>query len=399
MESAVKPANEAERMNALIAFNVLDTDAEQAFDDITYIAAQICNVPIALVSLVDADRQWFKSRIGIDACETSRDLAFCAHAILRPTLMEVPDTHKDKRFVDHPLVTGDPHIRFYAGAPLITRGGHALGTLCVVDRKPNVLSEEQRNALGALSRQVISQLELRRMVADLQGINDSKHKVLTVLSHDLRSAFNVQINYAEQLARKIDNWDKDRISDCASTLARAARDAHRMLSELLEWSRLELGAYHFDPTQMNVMELVTDVITASTPQAEQKAINILIDADASLRIFCDKIMMESTLKNLMTNAIKFSESNSAITLCVKRFVDGIRFSVIDNGKGMSTEQASTLFSTRGFISSRGTLGETGTGVGTKLVKEFVDRHGGTLEVQSEVGKGTTVHVTIPDSAS
>jgi len=220
-----------------------------------------------------------------------------------------------------------------------------------------------------------------------------------VLSHDLRSAFNVQINYADQLSRKISSWDNTRIVDCATTLARAARDAHRMLSELLEWSRLELGAYRFEPRHMNVMELITDVITSSTPQAEQKAINILIDADTLLRIYCDKTMMESALKNLLSNAVKFSARNSAITLRAKRFVDGIRFSVIDSGKGMSAEQASTLFSTSGFVSSPGTLGETGTGVGTKLIKEFIDRHSGTLEVHSETGKGTTIHVTIPDAAA
>jgi signal transduction histidine kinase len=399
MEPAAKPANEARRLEALRELNVLDTDAEQAFDDLTALAAYICNAPIAVVTLIDAERQWFKSTYGIDGSETTRDLAFCAHAILTPDLMEVSDALTDRRFFDHPMVTGDPNIRFYAGAPLVTDEGFGLGTLCVVDQKPRQLNAQQRAALTALSRQVVSQLKLRRMVTELQGINDSKHKVLTVLSHDLRSAFNVQINYADQLARKIGSWDNARIVDCANTLARAARDAHRMLSELLEWSRLELGAYRFEPQHMNIMELVTDVITSTTPQAEQKAINILIDADTSLRIYCDKIMMESALKNLLSNAIKFSDRNSAITLRAKRFVDGIRFSVVDNGKGMSAEQASTLFSSSGFVSSRGTQGETGTGVGTKLIREFIDRHSGTLEVHSEPGKGTTIHVTIPDATA
>lgn len=399
MEPAAKPPNETQRLHALLELDVLDTGAEQAFDDLTYLAAQICETPIALVSLIDAERQWFKSRIGLEDSETHRDLAFCAHAILQPELMEVPDARNDQRFADHPAVIGDPSLRFYAGAPLITQQGFALGTLCVADHRPRHLNQRQRKALLALSRQVISQLELRRMVCELQGINDSKHKVLTVLSHDLRSAFNVQINYADQLARKVGSWDNNRITDCASTLARAARDAHRMLSELLEWSRLELGAYQYEPQHMNIMELITDVIALTTPQAEHKAINILIDADTSLRIYCDKIMMESALKNLLSNAIKFSERNSAITLCVKRVADGIRFSVTDSGKGMSAEQASTLFSRSGFVSSRGTQGETGTGVGTKLIKEFIDRHGGVLQVHSEAGKGTTIHVTIPDAAT
>lgn len=397
MEHAAKPANEALRLEALRELDVLDTGAEQAFDDLTFLAAQICGAPIALVSLIDAERQWFKSRLGLDGSETSREIAFCAHAILRPELMEVPDALNDHRFADNPLVINDPKIRFYAGAPLITQAGFALGTLCVIDRIPRHLSDDQRKALMALSRQVISQLELRRTVAELQGINASKHKVLTVLSHDLRSAFNVQINYADQLARKVGSWDNSRISDCADTLARAARDAHRTLSELLEWSRLELGAYRFEPQHMNIMELVTDVMTSVTPQAKEKAINIQLDADMSLRIYCDKTMMESALKNLISNAVKFSEPNSAITLRAQHVADNVRFSVIDSGKGMSAEQASTLFSSSGFASSRGTLGETGTGVGTKLVREFIECHRGTLEVQSEPGKGTAIHVTIPDA--
>jgi PAS domain S-box-containing protein len=169
------PPNETARLENLRQYAILDTLPEQEFDDLTRLAALICGTPIALVSLVDADRQWFKSKVGIDEPETPRDIAFCAHAILQPDIFVVPDALADERFRTNPLVTGEPKVRFYAGAPLVTKQGHALGTLCVVDRVPRDLSPEQREALRALSRLVVAQIELRRSVSDLsQAIGDRK---------------------------------------------------------------------------------------------------------------------------------------------------------------------------------------------------------------------------------
>ncbi len=163
--SAPVPENEDERLQALYACRVLDTPPEPQFDDIILLAAQICGVPLAAVSLIDRDRQWFKSILGLDATETPRDAAFCAYTILQPELMVVPDTQSDPRFSGNPLVTGDPGIRFYAGMPLVMSDGLALGSLCVIDKKPRQLSTDQQAALRALGNQVASQLELKRHIA------------------------------------------------------------------------------------------------------------------------------------------------------------------------------------------------------------------------------------------
>jgi len=157
-----KPANEEARVIALDKYAILDTDPEQFFDDLTLLASHVCNTPIALISLVDEDRQWFKSRVGLNASETSRDIAFCSTAILQTDVFVIPDALADERFRDNPLVVSDPHIRFYAGAPLINEDGYALGTLCVVDRAPRELAPEQKEALKALGRLVLAQLEFRR---------------------------------------------------------------------------------------------------------------------------------------------------------------------------------------------------------------------------------------------
>jgi diguanylate cyclase (GGDEF)-like protein len=166
VQAAPLPVNEPERLAALRGYEILDTLPEPEYDDITYLASQICAAPIAMISLVDRDRQWYKAKVGVAVSETPRDVAFCAHAILEPDdLLVVPDALQDTRFADNPLVTAEPHIRFYAGAPLVTAGGACLGTLCVIDRVPRQLTDEQRRALRALSRQVMAVLDLRAALA------------------------------------------------------------------------------------------------------------------------------------------------------------------------------------------------------------------------------------------
>ena len=161
------PDAEVARLAALERYRILDTAPEQAFDDITRLASFICGTPIAFMSLVDRERQWFKSKLGVAIQQTSRDTAFCAYTILEPKLFVVDDALADERFADNPLVTADPHIRFYAGAPLLTAEGHALGSLCVLDRQPRQLSGQQGEALKSLARTVVTTLELRRVSKDL----------------------------------------------------------------------------------------------------------------------------------------------------------------------------------------------------------------------------------------
>jgi len=168
--------NEKARVEALRSYKILDTDPEQAFDDLTILASHICETPVALISLIDTDRQWFKSRVGVNLTETPREVAFCAKAIQQPDLFVVPDATKDPRFSSNPFVVSDPKIRFYAGAPFTSADGYPLGTLCVVDVVPRQLTPSQENALMALSRQVQAQFELRKNLLELRAALDERDK-------------------------------------------------------------------------------------------------------------------------------------------------------------------------------------------------------------------------------
>ncbi|WP_297061090.1 GAF domain-containing protein [Thermosynechococcus sp. M3746_W2019_013] len=205
MPAAPLPANESERQRALEQYRVLDTPPEPIFDEITNLAAAICQTPIALISLVDRQRQWFKSKVGIDACETPRDVAFCAHVILQDELMVVPDARLDPRFADNPLVTGPPYIRFYAGMPLVTPQGYGIGTLCVVDYQPRELKPLQQQTLRTLGRQVINELEIRHhleltrqqlahieQMSSLQGaiLNSSNHAIIATRTDGIITLMN-----------------------------------------------------------------------------------------------------------------------------------------------------------------------------------------------------------------
>jgi len=180
--SAPKPKNESRRLKVLWQYDVLDTVPEEVFDDLTELAGHICKTPIALISLVDEDRQWFKSKIGVTISETSRDISFCAHAIMREGLFIIPDATKDARFKNNPLVTGRQRIRFYAGAPLISPDGYALGSLCVMDNRPRTLDTDQQEALRVLAHHVVSQLELRRHARELADARKSGHQLRAELA-------------------------------------------------------------------------------------------------------------------------------------------------------------------------------------------------------------------------
>lgn len=240
MSKPDKPANEDARLAALRSFDILDTAPEKGFDDLVAIAAAICAVPMASVSLIDGERQWFKARIGIEAQETPRECAFCAHAILEPeSVMVVEDATLDVRFLDNPLVTGGPNIRFYAGAPLITAEGFALGTLCVIDDKPRHIEPFQVDALRALSRQASCLMELRRIGKQLSLQLREREWYEQALQ-------NYQDELEQQNADLAEQTKTDPLTGLPNRRAFAAALAQAMEKSLEEGKRLSVAMLDID---------------------------------------------------------------------------------------------------------------------------------------------------------
>lgn len=419
---APEPANETERLAALRGFEVLDTDAEAAFDDITTIASHICGTSIALVSLVDSDRQWFKSRVGIDAEQTPRDIAFCSHAILEPdSVFVVPDAALDVRFADNPLVVDAPSIRFYAGAPLVTSDGFALGTLCAIDRSPKTLSATQSAALACLARQVVAQLELRRELArkdrienelrmlsdSLARSNEQLDEFAYVASHDLKEPLRGIANYAQFLLEDYEDVLDEEGCRKLTTMTKLTRRLDGFIESLLYYSRL--GRTELSMEQLDLDDVVDGIVETVAIRLREESVDLRRVGRLPI-LTCDKIRVGEIFRNLITNAMKYAgeserwieigsvAGDEAADLCRTANVpvtekDAVVFYVRDNGIGIPEKHHGTIFKMFKRLHGRDEHGG-GAGAGLAIVKKIVDRHGGQIWVDSEVGRGSTFYFTL-----
>lgn len=385
--------NEESRLEALQRYRVLDTEAEAPYDDLVSLASTICDKPISLVSLVDKDRQWFKAKVGLDADETSRDVAFCAHTILQEDIFSVSNALEDERFKDNPLVTEGPKIRFYAGVPLITRDGYPLGTLCVIDREPGNLNPEQQDALKILGRQVVSQLELRLSNRRLEEVNREKDGFIRLLSHDLRSAFGTITGFAKVMKRRAKTLAHNQIEDMAGKVLKGSDQGLSLLESTLAWSLLQ-GDAKLRNEECVVKNICEEAIEYLEASANEKQISIDIHCTPELQVKTDPALLRSVLQNLIHNAIKFSNNEGHVEVHALEKEEYVKFNVRDNGVGMAENKAKNLFAQQAQ-STKGTDGERGTGIGTQLIKEFVHYYKGCIHVESTLGQGTNIAISIP----
>lgn len=393
---------EFERQQVLERYKILDTMAEQAYDDITKIAAAICGTSIAVISLVDKDRQWFKSAVGLGVSETPRDIAFCAHAILDSNLLIVNDATKDNRFHDNPLVTDAPFIRFYAGAQLQSPEGLNLGTLCVIDPQPMELSANQYDVLRSLSRQVMMLLELRynlsqlsSISSDLKNTNDKMNQLVGIVAHDLRNP----LGNIHSLAEMIDETtSKNELEEYIRLIKLSSSSCSEMVQNILEMSALETGKIRIQKSMQSVKELFNEAWRTTAHLSEKKSITALVDGDDA-QLLVDRQRIIQTLCNLLTNAIKFSHPGSIINFTISADDSQVTLSIRDKGVGMSDKQIRSLFDPTKATSTMGTSGEVGTGYGLPLVAQIVSLHGGIIEVKSEESIGSEFLLKFPRKTS
>lgn len=396
MKIAPPTKNEVERLKALYDYDVLDTDAEKVFDDLSQLAAHICDTPITLISLVDPDRQWFKSTIGLDAKETPRDIAFCAHAIHQQEIFEVEDTLEDPRFFDNPLVTSAPSIRFYAGTPLITPTGHAIGTLCVIDNKPNKLTEKQRQALEVLGRSVISQMELRKSVKQLKQANQHKTEFLSNMSHELRTPLNGIIGFSRLLKddAKLHNLPL-KFADFLGHIDYSAKRLLNVVNSVIDISKIEAGKMQVQISPTQLKPLLEGLQGMLTILAADKEVDLSFDLTTSLPVFLaiDHAKVSQIITNLVHNAIKFTDSKRWVKVEFAWHNQELIITVADQGVGISTDDQAKLFNK--FQQVGMAKNSEGSGLGLSIIKSLVDILGGEIKVLSTLGSGSIFKVMLP----
>lgn len=388
--------DETARQAALESYDILDTVAEQAYDDITYLASKICGTPIALMSLIDNDRQWFKSKVGIEVVESPREFAFCAHAIRSPDeLFVVNDATEDERFSTNPFVMSDPNIRFYAGAPLTTPSGHALGTLCVVDQEPRELDEEQRESLNALSRMIIAQLELRRAHDRVEAADRAKMMFLANMSHEIRTPLNAVLGLSELMTIEAHGPLGDgRYREYAGDIHAAGDHLLALINEVLDLSALEADGLKLHEGPVDLSNVVDDVVRMLAVHAAESDVDLHAEVESPLPAMQgDERRIKQVLINLVANAIKFTPRGGSVVVAAAAAGDAVRVSVTDTGVGMSRDEIDVALQAFGQVEGGPQL--EGTGLGLPISKRLVEAHEGTFEITSAKGEGTTVVVTLP----
>ncbi|OKS86481.1 sensor histidine kinase [Mucilaginibacter polytrichastri] len=398
MPSTSQQKNEEERLNALDSYHILDTIEEEDFDELTLLASTICNTPIALISLVDAKRQWFKSHRGLNARETPVEQSFCAHAIASyDDIMVVTDAKHDERFADNPLVTGDTNITFYAGVPLINEDGYALGSLCVIDHHKRALTDEQAKALKIIAKQVVDKLELRRKVHTLEKLNqeirDSNvfiQKFASTAAHDIKNPLSSVLLTSQALKIRLEKLQDEGCKRLVDLNITSTRNLIVLLDEMLAYSK-KPSLLLTDKKQINLNETLTKVSSlVSTPS------NFKIQMPAETHILnISSVAIEQIFINLFTNAIRYNDKEVGILkIAFDEDDEFYKFEIEDNGIGIAEQHHHKIFNNNFTLKITDRYNEKGSGIGLSTVKELVKALKGSIYLKSEIGTGTTFYISI-----
>jgi len=389
---------EQHRLAALARYQIVDTLPELTYDDIALLAAEICEVPISLISLVEKDRQWFKSVVGLEVNETSRAVSFCAHALNGEGVLQVQDSLQDERFARNELVLGDPGIRFYAGAPLRTPDGYTLGTLCVIDRVPRTLSPRKLRALEALARQVMIQLELRLKAIEVDKASTALRqteklaavgRLASAISHEINNPLQSVTNLL-YMAENSSTGEQTR-----SYVAQAQEELSRVTQVVTQTLRFHKQSEFPVPIALN--EIVDNVVLLFRARFLRKRITMHRRNRSTTQLVCYAADLRQVIANLVSNAMDAAEGDASIFVRVQDVGLCVVLTIADTGSGMSEETQRRLF--EAFYTTKGVVG---TGLGLWVSKGILDKHQARTSVRSSQrpGKsGTVFRISFPRVAA
>ncbi|WP_162796240.1 GAF domain-containing sensor histidine kinase [Pedobacter namyangjuensis] len=390
---------ESQRLASLESYKMMDTAPEADFEELVQLASEICGTPIALITLVDDTRQWFKSKVGLEVNQTPKEQAFCAHTIVDSSgFMQIRDARTDLRFSNNPLVTSAPNIVFYAGISLLAQDGMPLGTLCVIDRVPKELTDRQLNAMKILAKQVMAQMELRKQLAGLKELNkqlsetnEFMQRFATTAAHDIKNPLsNISLS-AELLIRHLKKNDDDKGLKFANTNLNAAKHLAKLVSDMLAYSlRPEiLTQNHHSFPIIIFLQKVVSMITMPK--------NVKISyPENGLHITTSEIALQQLFINLLTNAIRYNDKQ---TCCIKiscaQNEMHTQFIVEDNGIGIANNELERIFDRNVTLNQSDRFKQSSTGIGLHTVRVLLEKLGGKISVESELTKGSRFIFTIP----
>lgn len=393
------PPNEKIRLSALKDLKLFNTEPEQNFDNITKLASFICKMPVSLITLIGKKKQWFKSKVGTDLCESDKDISHCSHAILHPDeLMEVKDTRKDLRFVDNPYTT-DPNtpVIFYAGMPLKSPNGNVLGTLCVMDIKPNSLDSEQKEALKALAKQVENLFELHQKNLNLEKTrkklktrNGQLKDFAGTVSHDMKMPLaNIVMTVDLLKAKYIDKLDPQGLQ-YLDYLKQSSFKLSNYVTGILEHYESDTltESLNEDFDIHDLLEQIIDLLNIND--------DCVINLPENNKILnCNRAALQQIFLNLLTNSLKYNNKEE-IVIDVNCTSDDkfYHFTVSDNGIGIPKDKQEDIFKLFTVLAEKDRRGNRGNGIGLSTVKKLVTTLGGEISVNSVVNKGTTFNFSI-----
>jgi signal transduction histidine kinase len=392
------PKNEEERLESLRSYHILDTAEEQDFDELAMLASAICQTPIALISLIDDNRQWFKSRKGTNVKETPREISFCAHTIATASdILIVNDTTKDERFYNNPLVTGETKVTFYAGVPLVNEDGYSLGTLCVIDQQAKELTEEQVMALKVLAKQVIVKLELKRKLLALEQknqelveVNTFIQKFATTAAHDIKNPLSSMMLTSQALQIKLAKLEDEGCMRLINLNINSSNKLMVLLDEMLAYSKSPSSllsnkqTVEFGDTLNKVLSLINvppnfKVIVPSG----QHVLSIAV------------VALEQILLNLLTNAIRYNDkAEGIIEVNFNEAAEAYEIQITDNGIGIPEKYLEKIFGNNFTLKITDRYNKQGTGIGLATVKSLVEALNGTIHARSALAQWTTFYIAI-----